>query len=67
VSDIRERIKKELARTVDEEMNRISVKTSNGRVALSGAVRSWTDDAGARRAAWSVPGVTYVEDGLFIG
>lgn len=67
VADVRERIKKELERTVDQEADRITIDTSDGSVKLRGSVRSWADDEAARRAAWSVPGVTSVEDNLRIG
>lgn len=66
-ADVRERIRKELQRTVDEDVNRINVETSNGHVRLTGTVKSWTEDQAARRAAWSTPGVTDVDDLLAIG
>jgi len=67
VADVRERIKKELERTVDQEANRITIDTSDGSVTLRGTVHSWQDDEAARRAAWCVPGVTAVEDRLEVG
>lgn len=66
VSDVRERIRKELERTVDMEANRIAIDTSDGRVVLSGTVHSWYEDDAARRAAWSVPGVRAVDDRLVV-
>ncbi len=66
VSDVRERIRKELERTVDQEANQIVIETSNGRVTLRGKVHSWSEDQAARRAAWSVPGVTAVDDKLLV-
>lgn len=66
-TDVRERIRKELARTVNEDVNQITVETSDGRITLSGTVQSWIEDETARHAAWSVPGVTDVEDRLVIG
>lgn len=66
-ADVREQIRKELARTVNQDVNDIDIETSNGHVTLRGSVSSWTEDEAARRASWSVPGVTKVEDRLVIG
>lgn len=66
VADVRERIRKELERTVDQEADRIQIETRNGRVVLKGTVHSWVELDAARRAAWSVPGVTAVEDQLVV-
>jgi osmotically-inducible protein OsmY len=66
IEDVRERIKKELERTVDQEANRISISTSNGHVTLTGTVHSWVERDAARRAAWSVPGVEDVENLLAV-
>jgi osmotically-inducible protein OsmY len=64
--DVRERIRRELERTVDQEANRIQIETSNGRVILKGTVHSWVERDAARRAAWSVPGVSDVENLLTV-
>jgi osmotically-inducible protein OsmY len=66
VTDVRERIRKELERTVDQEANSIVIETSNGRVTLKGTVHSGVELDAARRAAWSVPGVTAVENQLVV-
>ena len=66
VADVKERIRKELERTVDQEANRITVETTNGRVILEGNVHSWVELDAARRAAWSVPGITAVENRLVV-
>lgn len=66
VADVREKIRKELERTVDQEVNRIDVETSSGRVTLRGRVHSWAEMDVARRAAWSVPGVTQVDNELVV-
>ncbi|HEY2476244.1 MAG TPA: BON domain-containing protein [Candidatus Cybelea sp.] len=66
VDDVRERIRKELERTIDQEANRIMIETSNGRVTLRGSVHSWPELDAARRAAWSVPGVKEVDNELVI-
>ncbi|CAM5703015.1 BON domain-containing protein [Mycolicibacterium aubagnense] len=66
VADVRERIRMELARTVNAEVNSIVVETGDGTVTLSGTVRSESDAAAARHAAWAVPGVTNVKDLLHV-
>lgn len=66
VADVREKIRKELERTVDQEVNQIDVETTNGKVVLRGRVHSWAEIDAARRAAWSVPGVTEVENDLVV-
>jgi osmotically-inducible protein OsmY len=66
VQDVRERIRKELERTVDQEANRIAVETSDGQVTLRGYVHSWPELAAARRAAWLVPGVKEVDNALVV-
>lgn len=67
VADVQKKIKSELERTVAEEADNINVSTSNGTVTLTGSVSSWSEDEAARRASWSVPGVTAVEDNLVVG
>jgi osmotically-inducible protein OsmY len=65
-ADIREKIKKELERIVDQEAERITVDTTNGRVVLKGTVHSWTEREAARKAAYSAPGVREVENLLVV-
>jgi osmotically-inducible protein OsmY len=68
-TDVREQIRKELARTVNRDVDDIDIDidTSNGHVTLRGTVSSREEDEAARRASWSVPGVTELEDHLIIG
>ena len=66
VSDVRERIRRELERTIEQELNHIQIEARNGSVVLRGSVHSWTELDAARRAAWSVPGVTNVENHLVV-
>ena len=66
VADVEKQIKAELARTVADDAQNIGIKTSNGTVILNGTVSSWSEDDAARRASWSVPGVTDVEDNLVV-
>jgi VCBS repeat-containing protein len=41
---------------------KIAVTVTGTKVTLSGKVNAWTEREAAERAAWSVPGVTQVED-----
>jgi osmotically-inducible protein OsmY len=65
-SDVRERIKRELERIVDQEAERITVESTNGRVVLKGTVHSWAEREAARKAAMSAPGVREVENLLTV-
>ncbi len=66
VADVRDRILRELKRTVEQETSQIDIETHNGSVVLRGRVHSWAELDAARRAAWSVPGVSAVEDHLVV-
>ncbi len=48
---------------IDAAAIRVSV-LANGQVVLAGRVHSWTERNAAEDAAWSVPGVTFVENHL---
>ncbi|MHA7662302.1 BON domain-containing protein [Mycolicibacterium sp. HS_4_1] len=53
---MRDRIRTELTRTLDRELNHIDIQASDGDVTLSGTVQSLSEAAAARRAAranWS--------------
>ena len=56
------RIRAALERNAATEADRVSVKVSNGKVTLTGKVNAWTEREVIERAAWSVPGVTEVDD-----
>lgn len=51
---------------MEQETNHIEIEAHNGSVVLRGRVHSWADLDAARRAAWSVPGVTTVENQLVV-
>lgn len=67
VSDIKSRIEGALRRYAEVEASRIRVNVVDGRVVLEGGVHAWTERSAAEQAAWSIPGVTAVENHLSIG
>jgi len=65
--DVARRIERALQRDASLEASRVQIDVEDGKVTLKGGVRSWRERQAAERAAWSAPGVTKVEDRLFIG
>jgi osmotically-inducible protein OsmY len=65
--DIRSSIHAALERNAEVEAAHITVSVSGGKVTLTGRVNAWTEREAAERAAWSVPGVTEVEDKIELG
>ena len=60
--DVKERIEREFERTAEAEAKRIIVETSGGKVILKGLVHTFAERDEAARAAWSVPGVSKVDN-----
>jgi osmotically-inducible protein OsmY len=64
--EVSHKIKDALRRNAERDADRIVVEAADGRVTLTGWVRSYTERQDAERAAWAAPGVTSVEDKISI-
>lgn len=64
--DIKRKIVAALHRNAQVEADGIRVFVSGGKVKLEGRVKAWSERGIVERAAWSAPGVTYVEDNIAV-
>jgi osmotically-inducible protein OsmY len=65
--DVSTKIKEALRRAAEEDAEHVIVDAADGRVTLSGRVRTFAEREEAERAAWSAPGVRKVEDRILVG
>jgi osmotically-inducible protein OsmY len=61
-TDVAAKIQAALKRSAEIDARRISVSACEGKVILTGNVRSWAERHDAERAAWAAPGVMEVDD-----
>jgi osmotically-inducible protein OsmY len=66
VQDVKGKIEAALKRNAEIDSKKIVVQASEGKVTLSGTVRSWVERQDAVNAAWSAPGVMNVVDQIRI-
>jgi osmotically-inducible protein OsmY len=66
IADVESKIEAALKRSAEIDARRINIGVSDGKVTLSGNVRSWAEREEARRAAWAAPGVRDVDDRISI-
>lgn|SRR5215207_6493688 len=64
--DVAQRIKAALHRSADADAKKVQVTATDGKVMLTGTVRSWPERVDVERAAWSASGVTSVDDRLAV-
>ncbi|MES2252054.1 MAG: BON domain-containing protein [Pseudomonadota bacterium] len=64
--DVTNQIIREFQRNAVLDAKNIEVSIDGSVVVLRGMVRSWAEEKEARKAAWSVPGVTDVKDELVL-
>ena len=60
------RIQSAFQRAASLDAKHVHVETLGGRVILRGSVRSWAEREDAERAAWSLAGVTQVDNDLVV-
>ena len=64
---MKSKIENALKRHAEVEAKEVRVTVLNDKVTLDGEVASWGERRAVKSAAWSVPGVRFVEDNLTIG
>jgi osmotically-inducible protein OsmY len=63
---VSDRIKDALKRSAEVDAAHVAVDAVEGKVTLSGTVRSWAERGDAERAAWAAPGVSEVVDKILV-
>jgi osmotically-inducible protein OsmY len=66
VGDIQASIEGAFKRSAEIDARRVNVAAHDGKVILTGNVRSWAERREAERVAWAAPGVTLVDDRITI-
>ena len=64
--EVSEKIKDSLRRHAERDADKITIEAKDGLVTLRGTVSSFAERQDAERAAWQAPGVTKVDDFLFV-
>lgn len=65
-SDVKSKILREFERNARIDASKVTVEVEGRKVTLRGTVRSWSEHEEAAKAAWSIPGVTNVENRITV-
>src|SRR5438876_10501941 len=65
-SELQQKIEDALVRSAKVDASKISVEVQGSAAILKGRVRAWVERREAVRAAWSAPGITWVENQITI-
>jgi osmotically-inducible protein OsmY len=65
-ADVQAKIEAAFKRSAEIDARRVHVAAQEGKVVLTGNVRSWAERQEAERAAWAAPGVTQIDDRITI-
>ncbi|HEX4166442.1 MAG TPA: BON domain-containing protein [Bryobacteraceae bacterium] len=65
-AEVKSRIEDALRRSAELDARRITVEAEGDTITLRGSVRSWAEKNEAERAAWSVDGITKIENEISV-
>ena len=65
-TDVKDKIEAAFKRSAEVDARRVNVTAQDGKVVLTGNVRSWAERRAAERAVWAAPGVMQIDDRLTI-
>lgn len=66
IKEVKNKIMEEFHRNASIDAAKINVEIEGNKIILRGSVRSWPEMKEATRAAWSIPGITEIDNRLVI-